>query len=38
MAKGEPKNWKHHVLKTDTSTYVEAVARAKVRRCSLTLG
>ena len=30
MTKGEPKQWRHHLLKTDTNKYVEAVARAKV--------
>jgi len=30
MAKGAPKNWQHHLLKTDIKEYVEAVARARV--------
>jgi len=30
MAKGAPKDWRHHVIKTDTSKYVEAVAKARV--------
>lgn len=30
LAKGREKDWKNHLLKTDTNKYVEAVARAKV--------
>ena len=30
LAKGRAKDWKNHLLKTDTNKYVEAVARARV--------
>jgi hypothetical protein len=30
VAKGAPLSWKHHLLKTDTAAFVEAVARERV--------
>ena len=30
LAKGREKDWRNHLLKTDTNKYVEAVARARV--------
>mmetsp|Transcript_26091 Transcript_26091/g.41887 ORF Transcript_26091/g.41887 Transcript_26091/m.41887 type:complete len:86 (-) Transcript_26091:53-310(-) len=30
LAKGEAKQWEHHLCKTDITKYVEAAARAKV--------